>query len=485
MKADRERSSYILFHQVIYKIQGFFMIKKLLMTTIVLGLTFHSAFAKRPEIHVIRYKDDNKALKADTNDVKFHRVIKEIQLSKKKDFAHTSVGGEIRLQYYDIRNLNFGDIRPGALKDEKFLQQRYMLHNDLKISPYFRGFVQITSNHIAGDHTVRPQIDVNRLDLMQLFGEIIIPSRTALSLRLGRQQLSFGKRRMIGFRKTPSVQRSYDGARFSLRKKNIKADLFYILPVSSNEEIFDDYSIADEKVFGTYLTWAKRRQKGIDLYYITALRESAFYVNRYAEDKRHSIGLRGFYRTPSLYLNFESTFQFGSFGDEEIAAYQCDFIGKYQFIQAALKPTIALQANLFSGDKNADDGKNNTFRPIGAAPIGSSPFSSGAANLISLSPEAEISFRKVSLNATFLSIWRYSENDYIYNPSMSRVSRSDRKQITDLFFANSLTGEIEYRLNKHFKFSALAGAVFPQAYAKATGNGEVVKYARLGAQYKF
>lgn len=456
-----------------------------LFTLIILTLTL-SLFAQKPDIFIVRYEDNNRALKNDTSDWAFHRALKMIPLSKREDFSHLSFGGEVRLQYYNVKNVNFGDVRPGSYENENYLQQRYMLHSDLQISPWFRGFAQLTSNHIAGDRTIRPQIDVNELDLLQLFGEIIIPAKPKLSLRVGRQEMIYGTERMIGFREGPSVRKSYEGAKFALSSKKFWADLFFILPVQSNEGVFDDYALLEEKVFGSYITLGQKRYKGLDFYYFGAIRDKAVYVDdrKPSEETRHSLGIRGFRRTKAMALSLESTYQFGSYNSNPIHAYQINFKGDYRFYKSALKPRIALTGDIFSGDKKSDDGTLNTFRAINAKPVGDNPFSFGAANTISLAPEVGITlFNKLTINAIHLAVWRYSENDYIYQTSMSRVQRKGKS--TEKFFANSTIGEIDYDLNKHFTFYGRVGVIFPQAYAKETGDGETTTYGLLSARYRF
>lgn len=471
------------------------MIHPMRLFTLLIAVLILPTFAKKPDIFIVRYEDNNSALKNDTSDWAFHRVIKEIPLSKKKDFSHISVGGEVRLQYYNVKNVNFGDVRPTAYEDENYLQQRYMLHTDFQLSPYFRGFGQLTSNHIAGDRTIRPTIDVNELDVMQLFGDIVLPTETDMYLRVGRQEMYYGTERMIGFREGPSVRRSYEGATFALKSKIFAADAFFILPVQSNEGIFDDYALWEEKVFGSYFTLGHPRFKGISLYYFGALRDEAAYVDdrRPSEEQRHSIGVQGYYRSRSTTLVLESTYQFGKYGDDDISAYQINFKGAYQFYKSALKPRFALTSDIFSGDSERGDGKLNTFRAVSARPIGENPFSFGTANTISLAPEVGITlFNKLTFNATHLAVWRYSENDYIYLPSMTRVLRpsagrpgSAPVKSTEKFFANSTIGEIHYDMNKHFTFYGTLGVIFPQAFAKETGNGETTTYGILSARYRF
>ncbi len=464
-------------------------------------------YAKKPDILIKRSEDNNRAIKADTTDWKFHRIIKQIPLSKRKGFAHISFGGDIRLQYQDTRNINFGDVKPGDLTDENYLQQRYMLHTDLQISPYFRSFAQLTSNHIAGNKEITPHIDVNELDITQLFGELIIPIKPAtITLRGGRQELSYGTSRMIGLREGPCVRTSFDGAKLYLRNKKIKADLFYLLPVTSNRGVFDDEPNHDVQIFGSYFTYKPKDLPNFDLYYIGAERKTAYNVDKSAPETRHSLGGRIFYRNSDINANLEATYQFGSFGDEDIHAYQLAFITTYTIPTGRVKPIVGLMANIFSGDKERGDGKNGTFRPVNAKPLCESPLSFGSANLYTLAPTVGVNIlKKLTVNANYLAAWRYSTNDYIYNVPMNRTIRPSGpsqkpKSVTgkspskgkptitpsdDQFCAQLFELELKLKLNKHFYMFVTGGTVIPGDYVLATGDGETMNYAKTGIRYRF
>ncbi len=441
--------------------------------------------AQRPEIFIVRYEDDNKALRNDTTDWKFHRSIKAIPLGSKGN-STVSFGGEIRLQYYDIRNVNFGDTRPGKLTDENYLEQRYLLHTDLQLSPYFRTFAQVTSNHIAGNKTITPKIDENLFDISQLFFQFYFNRNHNISLRIGRQEILFGKGRLIGFREGPSVRRSYDGAQIQFNRDFLSAKLLYLLPVSTENGSFDDTTVTDEKIFGGSVTFARRNKTGIEGYYLGASRETATYVDSTNSETRHTVGVRGFHKSRSLDLNIEAMYQFGEFGTENINAYSIGFNGRYSFTNLPLTPSLHFQTDYFSGDQHKNDGENNTFRVISCRPISSRPLSFGSANVFSLNPGVGFTLlKKISLTTSFLSVWRASENDYIYNTSLTRISRKERRPTSELHFANSVYSILTYKMNKHFSFSSRFGAILPQGYAEATGDGETIKFVRLRLHYKF
>lgn len=435
---------------------------------------------------MIRYNDDNTLIKSDSTDWVAHRVIKELPLSKREGFSHISFGGDIRLQYYDIRNVNMGKVRPNYLPDANYLEQRYMLHTDVTISPYFRGFVQFTSNHIAGNKDLIPQIDVNDLDLHQLFGEVRIPTPLRVVVRFGRQEVSYGASSMIGIREGRNVRRSYNGSVISMKYRKLQGDLFYLLPTYVQNGVFDDTINTSEQVFGSYVTLGSKRKKGVDFYYLGAIRDTAWYANSGGEEVRHSIGTRGFISDKSFKLGLEGTYQFGTIDESSISAFRVLFTSKYSFRQLAVTPSVAFNADLSSGDLESKDGKINTFKPINSRPFASSPISFGAANVIAIKPTVGVSFfKRFDLTGSFVSVWRFSENDFIYNTPVTRASFQHRRPTEEKMFIQAFEGKLKFTLNKHLYFSTRAGIMLPQEYAKICGADSSTPFAHLCISYKF
>lgn len=461
---------------------------RLLLLILLCGISIFAG-PRRDGIFIVRYQDNNELIKQNKSYFPWTRALKVIPLSKKGKAFNLSVGGEIRQQFFEVQSSNFGDGRPGTIFDERYLEQRYLLHTNWQLSPYFRVFTQLTSNQVSGDKNVRPGIDLNDFDLLQGFVDFNIPTKsspTKMSLRVGRQEVFYGSRRMIGFREGPSIRRAFDGVKFRIQKRKKSVELFYLQPIVAYSGIFDDYSSRNNSVFGAYFSLRDKSLYGVEGYYIGALRDTAWYVNTIDEEQRHSLGARAFIGGRVLKLSLESTYQFGSFGDDKISAFQVAFQGQYQYSLAKLKPYVSLWADIFSGDKEINDGKINTFRPISAEPVGSSPFSIGNANLYSVKPTIGFyPFQNLNIGISANPLWRFSENDYVYVSSVSRVKRKNRKPEESHYFATVFEGDISYEVRKQITLQGRVGVALPGSYAKATGKGEQMPFGVIKVQYKF
>lgn len=458
---------------------------------LIIILLWGTATAARPGtgIFIVRYDDNNSVIKNDSIYFPWTRALKEISLSKTRDDVHLSVGGEIRQRFFEVRHGNFGDGRPGTIFDERYLEQRYLLHTDWSLSKHLRVFAQLTSNQVEGDKNIRPTIDLNDLDVMQGFIDFKLPvsnGRRSMLLRVGRQEVYYGSRRMIGFREGPSIRRSFDGVKFRMQNRKKAVDLFYLLPVKALSGVFDDYSSRNNSLFGAYFSLRDRNRYGVEGYYIGALRDEATYVDNTDEEQRHSLGSRAFIHSRKLQLSLEGTYQFGSFGDDRISAFQIALQSKYTLASTRFKPYVSLWADIFSGDKEKADGKVNTFRPINASPVGSSSFSLGNANLYSLKPTIGFKpLRGLSVSSSINPLWRFSEKDYLYISSVSRVKRKHRRPEESHYFATLFEGEVSYLFRKQLTLLGRVGLALPGDYAEATGKGEKMPFGEVKLQYKF
>ncbi len=443
------------------------------------------SFGQSSDISMLRFYDNNAAIKADTSDWAIHRNIKEIKLGTNGQ-PTLSIGGDLRLQAWNFSNPNFGD--NGS--SQAFINQRLLIHTNTQISNTLRVFAQIGSMHTQGKDFNIPDIDVNKLAMMQLFADINFKLGANFQLRAGRQELSYGDSRMISFREGPNIRLSYDGFKLSMRKKNLQGDFFIVRPMVNNEGIFDDETSDEELVFSTYWTLNSKNNLKFDFYYFGHKKDNVFYFD-YANrnnETRHSLGFRLDKTKSPFFYNTEVTYQFGKFGEDNINAFQQ--IGQigYQFNDAKYAPLFKIQEFIHSGDKDQNDGTINTFRTISARPSTGSKFGFASSNAIILMPEVNISPAKaLTLKARYMWIWRYSTNDIIYNPGNSSIMRNGiaEEGFNEKFLAEGFEFDAAYIANKHLSFDLQAGFFTAGDYATATGAGERLSSFLFNCSYKF
>src|SRR6266699_109474 len=80
-----------------------------------------------------------------------------------------------------------------------YVLQRYMIHADAHIGENFRVFTQFKSGLEDGRNGGPRPTDRDAFDVHQLFADVRLPfaEEDSLTLRAGRQELSFGTQRLV------------------------------------------------------------------------------------------------------------------------------------------------------------------------------------------------------------------------------------------------------------------------------------------------
>jgi len=116
----------------------------------------------------------------------------------------------LRERFQDVRNLGFG--LPSSTHDANGFH-RIFLFADIHLGPHFRTFAELVNGEIMGAIVNPSPTEKDPLDLLQGFADVILPVRNhgAFTLRIGRNEMTFGSGRFISFRDTPNLRREFDG----------------------------------------------------------------------------------------------------------------------------------------------------------------------------------------------------------------------------------------------------------------------------------
>src|SRR6478735_8792484 len=140
---------------------------KHLLFSMCLFFFLHANSQQLPQFKTLRYDEDYGVLKNDTT-ASFYRNIKYLSLSARGS-TYLSIGGEVRYQYFNIRNEDWGD---APKDDDGFLFSRFLLHTDLHAGKNFRLFGQLQGSMANGKASGTSAVDENPLDLHQAFFDI-------------------------------------------------------------------------------------------------------------------------------------------------------------------------------------------------------------------------------------------------------------------------------------------------------------------------
>lgn len=370
-----------------------------------------------PGLTNLRYPEDYSYLRNPANRTgAWWERFKYIPLEGAGD-VYLTLGAELRFREEAYWNFNWGEVPV-----DNYQWHRVLPYADLHLGPNVRLFGQMIGAWVTSKETGISGVDETGFELLQGFGEIKLPLRknADLTLRGGRQLLSYGSERLISLRYGPNVLRSFDAGVASLQAGLWRTDAFYARPVRNLVASFNDRSDRNRSVWSLY---ANRKldqigsASGLDLYYIGYHTDDAEFNQGTGEELRHTLGSRFFGKTQGWDWNFEAMFQFGRIDNGDIRAWSIASDTGYTFTDMTFSPRVGLRANIISGDRNPNDPDQQTFNPL--FPKGKY-FGEiglvGPSNLINLHPNFTLSLNdQWTLSGGAVLYWRESMGDGIYD----------------------------------------------------------------------
>lgn len=334
---------------------------------IVVALASGARAADAPAFQHVRYEENAAAYRDVTASGALDRI-KYVSLSE-SDTVYLSLGGQLRARWESWDNFNFA-----PANDDDFGLFRLRLHGDLRAGPLLRLFVEVKSAE-ATDRDLpggRRTLDVDTLDLQNAFadltGELLGWNAT---LRLGRQELSYGAQRLVSPLDWSNTRRTWDGARAIFKRDTWRVDAFATRPVIVEKYEFNEWD-HDQAFYGVYAvhdvaSWNLK----YDVYLLRLDRDGL----AGGDEERYTPGLRIAGTCPAKILDYdvEGGWQFGDAGERDIEAWFAAAEAGYTFKDCPATPRVHVGYDYASGDKDPADDEAGTFNqlfPLGHAYLG-------------------------------------------------------------------------------------------------------------------
>ena len=454
------------------------------------------AGADSPPVTNVRYTENYGYLKndepADIEALSPWARLKYLPLNPPGDI-YLTLGAELRLRYERYEDNNWGE---GPQDKDGYLWERVLPLADLHLGEHFRLFAQLISAFALDLDQPESPVDEDRLDALQVFVDGRLPlgwdRDAAVTLRPGRQLLTYGSGRLIDIRYGPNVLQSFDAAKAFIHTQAWRLDAFYARPVDHRAGEFDDRLGENESFWSVYGTIKPRPDAplGIDLYYIGYLNEESAFGEPSSRELRHTLGARAFGRRRGWDWDFELFYQFGGLktdaGDGMISAWSVASNTGYTFAELPLAPRLALRFDVISGDNDVDDRDVETFNPL--FPKGKyfgelTPI--GPANLIHVNPYITVQLtKKLQFTGSGGFYWRESVNDGVYAFGGVDLLRagggSDARYI-----GTQAEALLEYELDRHFSASVSYSVFTAGKFIEDTGDDEPIQFVGVEAMYRF
>lgn len=371
-----------------------------------------------------------------------------------------STGGELRQRFMSQDNR----LQPGGPGQDTYNLTRWRHYIDLKAGDNLRFYVEGIDASSSGEDLPVQAIDENRWDLLNAFFDVaLFDTETGGShtLRTGRQELLFGRQRLVSPLDWANTRRNFEGFRYMVKEKDYKLDLFTMNPVNSATgfntvtEFDHKFDEANRDVFfsGAYYSYTAIENTSIDLYYLWL--EDQIQVPTRADGRRHTVGSRFSKLMPQdggrvWDLDVEGAYQFGKDNDQDVQAGFATAILGHTWKEATWTPRLSGVLFYGSGDNSPTDNKNNTFYsmfPLGHAYWALSDNLSGQ-NLLNYGVQAEVKPTKKTALATAYHFFSLaSDGDRLYNVAGAPIGTpgngSDVGQALDLYGFYSINSNVD------------------------------------------
>lgn len=192
--------------------------------------------------------------------------------------ATVDVGGEVRIKYEMRENLAFDD---NTSNNEHGTHQRTRVNVNAKVSDEISAFIQLQNIRTWGTEasvgtTGTVHNDTNT-DTHQAYLQVNKVFGSPLSVRLGRQELSYANERLIGSLNWADSARAFDAVKAMYRSTDIDVDVWAAKTVESSFPSSTSSAIVtttntgsgqdnDEDFYGVWATYKGIKDNTIDLY---------------------------------------------------------------------------------------------------------------------------------------------------------------------------------------------------------------------------
>lgn len=359
-----------------------------------------------------------------------------------------SIGGEVRGRLEAETNTTYGSREPA--QDTVFLH-RYLLHADLKYRKLARVFVQGIAAFIE-DRDLPPRaVDEDRWDVHQLFGDLrFLGEDIPLTVRFGRQELSYGRERVISPLDWANVRRTFDGVKVMYTSEPFDLDFFYVrpVPIDLNEGLNRKPNQYREEghFYGAYSKWRPFRDHYLENYFL-AYRDTGDIVspNRKAGDLTYyTIGGRAGGKWNQFDYDGELAGQWGQWAGDTIQAWMGGVDGGWT-AKVPWSPRFGGGFDFGTGDEDPFDNvvqTSNQLFPLGHAYLGYLDLF-GRQNI--LATNLNLTFKpheKVTTRLAWYTFWNDEVRDAIYN-----VAGVPGRRDVNGFAGHDLGNELDLTIN--------------------------------------
>jgi len=371
------------------------------------------------------------------------------------------------------------------------LRTRLML--DANLSDSIRAFVQLQDSRIF-DTTSANRFSItfrDEFDLRQAYVDLKVKEISeALTLRAGRQELSYGDQRLVGGFDWSNVAQSFDGVKLIYADKKFSIDGFLTEKVIIDRANPNNWYDDNEGFHGFYATYKGIDKHLLDLYYLyrNTSEPVAMGPNGTRKLDESTVGLRvRGDKVNNFDYTLEYAYQFGEFGSLDVKAHALIALAGYTFNGHPWKPRLGLEWDFASGDKDSTDSQRNTFDNLWPT----NHLHYGYIDLVSLQNINAYRLtgdikpnKKLTLQADYWLFYLDETTDAAYNAGRGTL-RAARGTAGSGYLGAEVDFLLKYAMNKNVNLLGGYSRFFAGTFLARSGNNDDANFFYLQSLLKF
>lgn len=396
-----------------------------------------------------------------------------------------TTGGEERFRYEYKKDF---DLNASAKDNGSLFFHRLRLNAKAAFGDAAEIFIEGLDAQTGGHRIKATANQTDDLDLHQAYLSILNVAGSDIDVKLGRQELKYGKYRLIDAPTWSNRIRAFDAGVVHYDHNGFFGDIFYGQDVKYDDDKLNT-SRNEEMLAGTYFGYQQDKSAPLAEGYFLSFMD----IKGANDIHRHTVGARLQTKIPAgAVVDIEMPFQFGetgttTTGTKTIRAYAFHADVSKNFEKCPWKPKLAAGYDEASGDKDPNDSVNNTFVPLYQSTH--APY--GLMDLFRWqnmrNPEVSLTFSpmeklKITPQADFF--WLQSKFDNWYNSSGGNT-RTKTSGERGYYVGSEVSLRAAYEVNKNIKLESGYAHFSPGGYVKDSGADDEADwfYTQVVAKY--
>ncbi len=402
----------------------------------------------------------------------------------------TKIGGEERFRYEYRKDFDYNKSKKdtGSLIFNRLKINAQFTLSDQYLNEKLQIFVEALDGQTGG-HRIKAQANQNDdFDLHQAYVNLIKVGGSDVDLKVGRQELKYGKGRLMVAPSWSNRMRAMDAGIIHYHHQGLYADGIFAQDMKYDDKKFNQ-SRNEESIFGFYGGYqATKVAPLLEIYFLKM-------VDIKGNNDNHRYTLGGRLQTilsPGLIAEIEVPVQFGktgtlSGGAKTIKAWAFHMDVVKSNDEVKWKPKFSLSYDQASGDRDPNDSISNTFTPL----YQGTHESYGIIDLFRWqnirNPEFSMTFSptdKFRFTPQLDLFWLDSKSDSWYSSSGS-VTRTKTSGDRNLYLGSEASVRFYYDVTKNIKLETGYAHFFTGGYIKDTGADDDINWLYSQLTFKF